>query len=537
MNFKELGLNEKLLKGIDDMGFAECMPVQERTFVHTLKARDVCVQSQTGTGKTVAFLVSIYNLFLENESFRGGKALIIVPTRELAVQIEEEARAIGKHLDFIIGSFYGGVGYDRQEKLLSSGVDIIIGTPGRLIDFNQSGRLDFRKVNVLVIDEADRLFDMGFFPDIKRMLKRMRPSSERLTMLYSATLSDRVKYLAGDYMNNPEEIVVKSENITVENVIQKLYHVGRKEKFSLLLGVLKKENPANALIFTNTKRAAVEVAARLSKNGYECEFIIGDLPQKKRLNIIDGVKSGTIRFLVATNVAARGLHIDDLELVVNYDLPEDSEDYVHRIGRTARAGKTGVAVSLACEEYVYGLQAIESFTKMKIPVEWPDDDMFVNDVSKGMRMSELLGKNALRPNDRRDRDFRDNKNRNKGKKPASRYSQERASGKKYVSRESAERKEEKKAAGHSHERDDEKRAAAGRSRERDNERRNQGQQSQKSPDEFRKRKRKRKREGQKVVVPVKKEQGGSGKEGKVKNLLKKIKKLIPKKSKKGGDNK
>jgi ATP-dependent RNA helicase RhlB len=385
MKFIELKLERNLLKGIEDAGFTECTKVQEATFAHTLKGKDVCVQSQTGTGKTAAFLITIFQLLLTGE-IKKKKALIIAPTRELADQIEKEAKVLGRHLKFTIGSFYGGVGYVTQEKLVEEGVDIIIGTPGRLIDFNQSHKLDFRQIGILVIDEADRLFDMGFLPDLRKMLKRMPKYDQRMTMLFSATLSHRARELAWEYMNNPKEIALSPEQITVDNITQELYHVGGHEKMSLLLGILNKEKPKSTLIFTNTKHAAVEVATRLSRNGYPCEYIIGDLPQNKRNKVIEGLKSGQIPLLVATNVAARGLHVDDLDLVLNYDLPEDCEDYVHRIGRTARAGKSGKAISLACEKYVYGLESIEDYIKMPIPVIWADKELFVVDKSAGMRI-------------------------------------------------------------------------------------------------------------------------------------------------------
>ncbi len=385
MKFIELNLERNLLKGIEDAGFVECTKVQEATFTHTLKGKDVCVQSQTGTGKTAAFLITIFHLLLAGE-VKKKKALIIAPTRELADQIEKEAKLLGRHLNFTIGSFYGGVGYVKQEKLVAQGVDIIIGTPGRLIDFNQSRKLDFRQIGILVIDEADRLFDMGFLPDIRKMLKKMPKYDQRMTMLFSATLSHRARELAWEHMNNPKEIALSQEQITVEGITQELYHVGAQEKISLLLGILNKEKPKSTLIFTNTKHAAVEVATRLSRNGYPCEYIIGDLPQNKRNKIIEGLKSGQIPLLVATNVAARGLHVDDLDLVLNYDLPEDCEDYVHRIGRTARAGKSGKAISLACEKYIYGLESIESYTKMPIPVMWADKELFIPDKSAGMRI-------------------------------------------------------------------------------------------------------------------------------------------------------
>ncbi len=381
MNFNELNLSEKVMKGIEDAGFVECTPVQEKTYEHSLKGRDVCVQSQTGTGKTAAFLISIFEN-LQSE-VRSGMSMIIVPTRELAVQIEDEARLLGGNLDLKIVSVYGGVGYKGQEEVLRQNPDIIIGTPGRLIDFGKSGKIKFEKVSTLVIDEADRLFDMGFLPDLKIMLKRMPGVKERMTMLFSATLSTKVRHLAWEYMNEPGEVEISPEKITVEAIAQELYHVAKEEKLKLLLGLLKRDNPENALVFCNTKHMAVELAWRLSENGYKCQYLMGDLPQKKRLQVLNRVKAGELQFLVATDVAARGLHINDLSMVVNYDIPEDYENYVHRIGRTARAGKTGKAVTLACEKYVYGLEPIEKYINMKIPVFGVEDSLFVKDVSAG----------------------------------------------------------------------------------------------------------------------------------------------------------
>jgi len=313
---------------------------------------------------------------------KNKKVLILAPTRELVIQIEKEGKLLGAHLDIKIQSFYGGVGYNQQENAMKEGVDIYVGTPGRLMDFASSGKIKFGEFGILVIDEADRMFDMGFFPDIKRMMKRMVSPSDRISMLFSATLSSKVKNLAWEYMNDPVEVTISGGQVTVEKIKQVLYHVGTNEKISLLLGILKSQNPQNALVFTNTKQDAVRVAARLAGNGYECSYIIGDLPQSKRSKIIENIKSGKLKYLVATDVAARGLHINDLDLVINYDIPEDFENYVHRIGRTARAGKTGMAVTFACEKFVYGLEAIESYIKMKIPVEWAGDDLFAEDMSK-----------------------------------------------------------------------------------------------------------------------------------------------------------
>ena len=383
MRFTDFDFHPDILKGIEEAGFEECMPVQEECFKAIFAGKDVTAQSQTGTGKTAAFLLSIYQLFLSN-SVERKKALIIAPTRELAVQIEEEAKLLSTHLDFTTGCFYGGVGYKEQEDLLKTGVDIVVGTPGRLIDFGKQKKLDFSEFGVVVIDEADRLFDMGFLPDLRRIVKMLTDFDSRRTMLFSATISVRVQNLAWEYMRNPVHIEIEPEQITVEEIDQTIYHVSRDEKLKVLLGILKRDQPANAVIFTNTKFAAVEVSKRLSLNGFPCQFIMGDMPQKKRLETINQIKEGKLRFLVATDVAARGLHINDLAMVINYDVPEDPESYVHRIGRTARAGKEGKAVTLACERFVYGLPAIESFVGIKIPVGELDESLPAEDQSAGI---------------------------------------------------------------------------------------------------------------------------------------------------------
>ena len=390
MTFHELDLDPKLLQAIDELGFTHCTPVQEQTFVYSLIGADVAVQSQTGTGKTAAFLISIFQSFLEQRSLDDCIALIVAPTRELADQIEDDARQLGKYLDFPIASFYGGVGYAKQERALREGVRVAIGTPGRLLDFAEQRKLDLRQVGILVIDEADRMFDMGFIPDLRRLIRQMPGRDERVTMLYSATLSTRVKTLAFDYMRSPAEITITPERVTVDEISQELYHVARERKFSLLLGLIARDQPENALIFTNTKQAAYELATRMQRNGLGCEYIIGDLPQSKRQSLIDQLKAGELRYLVATDVAARGLHIDGLDLVVNYELPEHSENYVHRIGRTARAGRTGKAVALACEEWVFALEGIEEFIRDPIPVSKATDDLYVEDLTGGKRLGHYL---------------------------------------------------------------------------------------------------------------------------------------------------
>ena len=371
MKFTELPLSEEVLAGIAKAGYTDCTPVQETVLPVSLSAKDVMVQSKTGSGKTAVYLITILEKYSRN---KAGAALIVSPTRELAVQIEEDARVLSAGFpDYRIGCFYGGVGYKEQNEELSSGLNLYVGTPGRLLDFAKSNKIDFRCFDTVVLDEADRMFDMGFYPDVQSMFAQMRPVKERQTMLFSATLSTKVRNLAWQYMNEPEEIAVHPEEITVKQITQELFHVTKTEKFGLLLSILKKINPDSCLIFTNTKDMAVEVAKRLVMNGYKAEYLMGDMPQSKRLKTLERMKEGKLPYLVATDVAARGLQIDDLELVVNYDIPEDYESYVHRIGRTARAGKSGKAITLACEEYIYGLEPIENFIQMKIPVIWPDE--------------------------------------------------------------------------------------------------------------------------------------------------------------------
>jgi ATP-dependent RNA helicase RhlB len=353
--------------------------VQEQTLSQTLLGKDAAVQSQTGTGKTAAFLVTVFEQMLGGANPRRRKALIIVPTRELAVQIEGEARLLSRHLDFTVGCFFGGVGYRGQLSLLKKRVDIAIGTPGRLLDLSQSGHLQLKEIGWLVIDEADRLFDMGFLPDIKRLLAAMAPRDARQSMLFSATLNRVSRRVAAEHMNHPSFIELTPEQLTVDTITQKLYHVKSHIKANLLLGILNEQRPRNALIFTNMRHSASRLAKKLELNGFRAHHLSGDLPQSQRLRTIDDFMAGKFQLLVATDIAARGLHIDDLEMVINYDLPQDIENYVHRIGRTARAGNSGRAISFACEKFGQHLEGIESFIGMKIPVETAEARMFATD--------------------------------------------------------------------------------------------------------------------------------------------------------------
>ncbi|MDR1869501.1 MAG: DEAD/DEAH box helicase [Treponema sp.] len=391
MEFKNFNLHPDLQKGIDEAGYINCMPVQEQVLTHAFgehgaPAQDLYVQSQTGTGKTAAFLVVIFQRMLTEEALFKRKALIMAPTRELAVQIEEEAKMLGKYLPFKTGSFYGGVGYAQQEKLLRENAQILVGTPGRVLDLNKSGRMNLMEIAFLVLDEADRMFDMGFYPDLRKLIRVVPSTDRRQTMLFSATLNAWVKNLAWEYTKSPFEIDIEPDVVTVEEVTQILYHVPSEEKMPLMLGILKREHPESAIIFCNTKKSTEIVAKRLKINGYDCEFIIGDLPQAKRLKVIDDVKAGKIKTLVATDVAARGLDIESLAMVINYDLPVEAENYVHRIGRTARAGKTGKAITLSSEQDVYELPAIERYIGKKIPSEIAAQELYDEDKSAGMRI-------------------------------------------------------------------------------------------------------------------------------------------------------
>ncbi|MCQ2242139.1 DEAD/DEAH box helicase [Treponema sp.] len=384
MKFTEFSLHEDLQKGIEKAGYVECTPVQEQVLKAIIEGRDLYVQSQTGTGKTCAYLTSVIQQLLSRTDVQGKQALVMVPTRELAVQVQEEAEKLCSGSTLKCASFYGGVGYDKQVAALKKGADILIGTPGRVIDLNQGGQMDLANVGFLVIDEADRMFDMGFYPDLRTLIKVLPASEKRQTMLFSATLNSYVKNLAWEYTRDPAEITIAAENITVDEIDQELLHVSSTDKTRLLLGIINSEKPESLIIFCNTKRTCEVIAKRLRINGIETEFIIGDLPQKKRLAIMDKFKSGQVKCLVATDVAARGIDVNDLAMVINYDLPNEAENYVHRIGRTARAGKSGKAYTFCSEQDVYSLPPIERYIEKQIPSRVAEESMMAEDKSKDM---------------------------------------------------------------------------------------------------------------------------------------------------------
>ncbi|MDH4161138.1 MAG: DEAD/DEAH box helicase [Nitrospirota bacterium] len=385
MNFSDFDLPYEVQQGIEHSGFTTCTQVQEQVIPRAVRGEDVAAQSQTGTGKTAAFLISLFSRMTRNPVVDPGdspQALIIAPTRELADQIFHEAERLGKFTGFRFLAVYGGIDYEKQRDTLSKGVDVLIGTPGRLIDYYKQHVYSLKKTRYLVIDEADRMFDMGFIDDLRYLLRKLPDYSKRQSMLFSATLSYRVMELAYEFMNLPEKISITPEQVTVEKVDQILYHVGKHEKVPLLLGILSREKPERAIVFVNTRRAAEMVVERLIRNNWKAAAITGEILQKKRLKLLDDFKGGRLPVLVATDVASRGIHVEGITHVINYDLPQDAEDYVHRIGRTGRAGAEGKAISLACEEYVYSLEAIEAYIGQKVPTGWATDDMYHKEIRR-----------------------------------------------------------------------------------------------------------------------------------------------------------
>jgi ATP-dependent RNA helicase RhlB len=379
MKFTELNLPPEVQIGVEAAGFTELTPVQEESIPFALDGKDVAAQAQTGTGKTAAFLIAMFSRFLRHPKKTGcnPRALILAPTRELVVQIVADAKVLGSGCPFKVQAIYGGMDYDKQRQALKDGVDVIVATPGRLIDYAKQKVFSFDSVEMVVIDEADRMFDLGFIKDLRYLLRKLPTFENRQTMLFSATLSPRVMELAWEFMDLPEKIRIEPEQVTAERVEQVLYHVSRREKFPLLLGMISKDPTiTRAMVFVNTKREAEYLVDCFCANNFNAAVISGDIPQNKRMRILSEFKDGKLTFLVATDVASRGLHIDAVTHVFNYDLPQDAEDYVHRIGRTARAGAAGKAVSFADEDLVFHLPEIEEYIGQKIPSSIPEESDF-----------------------------------------------------------------------------------------------------------------------------------------------------------------
>ncbi len=370
--FASLGLSKELMQGIEDAGFAFCTPIQAETLPLALQGQDVAGQAQTGTGKTAAFLLALMHHLLKHPAAarrpNQPRALVLAPTRELAIQIHKDAEQLGAHSGFRFGVVYGGAGYDTQRTMLETGVDVLIGTPGRIIDYFKQHVFDLKAAQVMVLDEADRMFDLGFINDVRFILRRLPPPEQRLNMLFSATLSLRVTELAYEHMNSPRLIAIEPDKVTVDTVTQRVYHTSNEEKIPLLIGLLKSMDATRSIVFTNTKHAAHKVWTYLEGNGFKAAMLSGDVPQNKRIQLLNEFQRGELAILVATDVAARGLHIPGVSHVFNYDLPQSGEDYVHRIGRTARAGASGDAISFACEDYAFTMPEIEEYIGHKMPV-------------------------------------------------------------------------------------------------------------------------------------------------------------------------
>jgi len=398
--FHDLDLPDEIMHAIADLEFQYCMPIQAKVLPYAMKGENVAGRAQTGTGKTAAFLISIFSWMLRKppqgkQPVGAPRALVIAPTRELVIQIAKDAEALARYTPFRCLAVYGGMDFSKQEAALRSGrIDLIAATPGRLLDFCNRRVIDLSRAEFLIIDEADRMLDMGFIPDVKRIIRRTPPKSRRRTMLYSATLTEDVLRLASQWMPDPVICEVEPEKVTVETVKQVVYSVQAREKFALLYNLIAQRNMQRVLVFGNRRDSTERVADRLERRGVNCALLSGAVAQKRRLRILEDFRSGKIQVVVATDVAGRGLHIEDIDHVINYDFPYEPEDYVHRIGRTGRAGAEGTAISFACEEESFIIPDIEAYIGMQLNCVQPEE--------------ELLARppRAARPPARRDRNRR-----------------------------------------------------------------------------------------------------------------------------------
>lgn len=394
--FADLPLNPKVLSALQNKGFEYCTPIQALSLPITLQGKDVAGQAQTGTGKTMAFLTATFHHLLEHRPeliSNQPRALILAPTRELAVQIAKDAELLVKTTALRTALAYGGDGYDKQLKAIEQGVDILIGTTGRVIDYVKQGIISLNHIQVVVLDEADRMFDLGFIKDIRYLLRKCPSPQHRLTMLFSATLSYKVRELAFEDMNDPEYVEIEPLQRTGHRIKEELFYPSNEDKIALLMTLLEEEWPERCIIFSNTKHSCEKIWGYLAADGHRVGLLTGDIAQKKRLSLLKQFTDGDLDILVATDVAARGLHIPDVTHVFNYDLPDDREDYVHRIGRTGRAGESGVSISFACEQYAMNLPAIEEYIGHHIPVSQYDPDSLIDDLPKPLRIQRELSAN------------------------------------------------------------------------------------------------------------------------------------------------
>ncbi|CAH0542109.1 ATP-dependent RNA helicase RhlB [Vibrio marisflavi] len=393
--FADLGLNAQVVEGLEKKGFEFCTPIQALALPVLLAGQDIAGQAQTGTGKTLAFLTATFNHLLNNakeeKNSKQPRAIIMAPTRELAIQIHKDALPLVESTGIKTALAYGGESYDKQKAILEAGVDVVIGTTGRIIDFYKQRVFSLNNIEAVVLDEADRMFDLGFIKDIRFLFRRMPEPKERLNMLFSATLSYRVQELAFEHMHNPEHIVVEPEQKTGHRIQEELFYPSNQHKMALLQTLIEEDWPDRAIVFANTKQKCELIWGHLAADKLRVGLLTGDVPQKKREKILEQFTQGDVDILVATDVAARGLHIPQVTHVFNYDLPDDCEDYVHRIGRTGRAGASGHSISFACEEYAINLPSIEEYIEHAIPVSDYDPTALIEDLPAPIRMRSRNG--------------------------------------------------------------------------------------------------------------------------------------------------
>jgi ATP-dependent RNA helicase RhlB len=379
IRFHDLDLHPRLMRSIHALGWQHATPIQGEILPGTLKGKDMAGRAQTGTGKTAAFLISIINHCLKKPLEKQGtgspRALIIAPTRELAMQIGQDSEGLNQFTGLRTVVLYGGMDYNKQERQLDDIVDIVVATPGRLLDFASKGIVNLRFTEIMVIDEADRMLDMGFIPDVRRIIYKTPPKEKRQTVLFSATLSDEVMRLAAAWMIDPERIDIEPDQVAVDTVDQKVFIVTDKEKFPLLYNIIKNDNPDRILVFANRRDQTERLADELERYGIRCEMLSGAVAQKKRMRILEDFKAGKVKVLVATDVAGRGIHVDGISHVVNFNIPENPDDYVHRIGRTGRAGATGKSITFACEMESFELPAIEELLGTPLKCTLPPEEL------------------------------------------------------------------------------------------------------------------------------------------------------------------
>ena len=378
VNFHHLALPHAVMDAIDDLGFTDCTPIQAEVLPFSLADYDVTGQAQTGTGKTAAFLITILARQIEHPLVRPNppgfaRSLVLAPTRELALQIEADARDLARYTDATIGVAVGGIDFEKQQSQLRRWpIDILVATPGRLLDFIRRRSVDLSRVEVLVIDEADRMLDMGFIPDVRRIVYQTPKKRSRQTLFFSATFNADVMNLAQQWTLEPEHVAIEPESVAVDTVDQRFWLMDARSKRDILLRFVQEEQPEHTLVFVNRRDQVHNLVRDLRRRGVDCEALAGDIPQRKRIATLNRFKEGHTNLLVATDVAGRGIHVEGISHVVNYQLPEEAEDYVHRIGRTGRAGASGVAISFVSDDDAFNLPAIEEFLGHAVECTQPE---------------------------------------------------------------------------------------------------------------------------------------------------------------------